>query len=178
MRPQRTAEVYTPATNTWTPVEPMQAHHSTLVLLDDGRVFAVGGYSSTAAEIFDPATGHWTTTPEPGIALEAASVAKLADGRVLVAGGDDPPVYWATSTYATAAIYDPALNTWTAAAPMHTARGGAFAGRLPDGRVLVAGGFNALRARSRAPRTRSATRPSTRGPSRLGCPGSMARAHA
>lgn len=51
----------------------------------------------------------------------------LVDGRVLVTCG-------------TAALYDPKIGAWTAAAGMRTARRGHAASRLRNGAVLVAGG--------------------------------------
>jgi len=69
---------------------------------------------------------------------------RLADGRVLVAGGAASGV----GATAAAEIYDPATRAWTAAAPMTTARGGHTATLLPNGRVLVAGGFGATRLAS------------------------------
>lgn len=55
---------------------------------------------------------------------------RLADGRVLEVGGEN----------STADLYDPATNSWTAAAAMPVARSGHSAGLLQNGEVLVAGG--------------------------------------
>jgi hypothetical protein len=58
--PIKTAELYNPATNTWTQMAPQQVqrmYHSTAVLLPDGRVFSAGSDSGTqrnTAEIFSP----------------------------------------------------------------------------------------------------------------------------
>jgi hypothetical protein len=57
----------------------------------------------------------------------------LSDGRVLVAGGNDT---------ASAEIYDPVTGTWTTTGSLNTARYFHRAALLPNGKVLVAGGFS------------------------------------
>jgi WD40 repeat protein len=68
---------------------------------------------------------------------------RLADGRVLIAGGGlnetDATIQ---DTYASSEIYDPASGTFKATGSMHTARGDHTATLLSDGRVLIAGGSN------------------------------------
>jgi N-acetylneuraminic acid mutarotase len=61
----------------------------------------------------------------------------LGDGTVLVAGG-----LGADGWLRNAELYDPARGRWTRVAPMTTAREGATATLLGNGRVLVAGGGN------------------------------------
>ncbi len=64
----------------------------------------------------------------------------LPDGRVLVIGGFDP----ITNTIAgvpTAEIWDPATSSFGPAGRLFTARDGHTATLLPDGRVLVIGGW-------------------------------------
>jgi tetratricopeptide (TPR) repeat protein len=61
----------------------------------------------------------------------------LKNGKVLVVGGSSREQQ---NPLATADLYDPASNTWTAAASMATARVHHVAVLLPDGKVLVAGG--------------------------------------
>ncbi len=58
----------------------------------------------------------------------------LADGRVLVAGGNNG------FTLGSAELYQPASNTWTAAGSLGTARYYHTASVLADGRVLATGG--------------------------------------
>jgi hypothetical protein len=55
----------------------------------------------------------------------------LADGRVLVAGGQSGP---------SADVYDSTTGTWQFTGPMFSPRHGHTATLLLDGRVLVAGG--------------------------------------
>src|SRR6185295_10016804 len=62
---------------------------------------------------------------------------RLADGRVLIAGGEN-----GSGTLNETEIYDPAAGTFSAAANMGTARADHSATLLADGRVLIAGGHN------------------------------------
>jgi hypothetical protein len=59
----------------------------------------------------------------------------LADGRVFVVGGNN-----SNGRLANSAIYDPTTISWTATAPMNTARANPMVFLLNDGRVMVAGG--------------------------------------
>ena len=64
----------------------------------------------------------------------------LADGRVLVAGGFSADRD--EKALVSAELYDPISGSWTATGNMVTARGGGYSVTvLPDGKVLVAGGF-------------------------------------
>jgi len=63
------------------------------------------------------------------------SQSTLADGRVLVCGGDD-----GKNSLADADIYNPTTNAWTAASPMRKQQSSHSQSTLADGRVLVCGG--------------------------------------
>jgi hypothetical protein len=55
------------------------------------RVLVAGGYSAqgalSSAELYNPAAGHWTAIGGLHAARDAAMATRLADGKVLVAGG-------------------------------------------------------------------------------------------
>ncbi|WP_455223386.1 Kelch repeat-containing protein, partial [Kaarinaea lacus] len=132
------AEIFDPATETWTVTGNMnQEHvHGFIQLLDNGKVMVGGGtadYGNTATgiELYDPVTGSWTLQPNPpGLWRYPASV-RLTNGRILVAAE--------SHSY----LYDPASNSWTAAADLNVDHGGGFLlTLLDDGQVLIAGGFD------------------------------------
>ncbi len=141
------AEIYDPTVGTWTStgsfLDPRQFHQSTVLL--DGRVLIVGGLGTnfeplSSAEMYDPQTGGWSFAGSMSVARFAHSTTALHDGRVLVAGGtsangqSDPPLQ-------SAELYDPITNSWSSAASMSFAREGHSAVLLPNGQVLVTGGY-------------------------------------
>ena len=65
----------------------------------------------------------------------------LPDGRVLIAGGCTTDGCGGTPEGGRSEFYDPATGRFTAGPNMIQARGGHTATRLPDGRVLYAGGY-------------------------------------
>jgi hypothetical protein len=63
----------------------------------------------------------------------------LPSGKVLVAGGIG---YFNSLFPTTAELYDPVTGTWSPTLPLVSGRRDDFAALLPNGTVLVVGGFN------------------------------------
>jgi hypothetical protein len=147
-----TAEIFDPATGNWTPTASMASSRAlhTATLLADGEVLVAGGASTyhgskgtvrATAEIYDPKTASWRAAAPLSVARYHHTAVLLSDGRVLIAGG------WSFTTnsdpsLATAEIYDPAADTWTATGSMAVGRARARMAALLDGRVLVVGGVD------------------------------------
>jgi Galactose oxidase, central domain len=85
------------------------------------------------------AKSGWIPTGYLSEARLAHTATLLADGRVLVAGGQD-----FKRVLSSAEIYDPQTARWTTTGAMHTARYLHTSTLLADGTVLVAGGFGSL----------------------------------
>jgi hypothetical protein len=114
--------------------------------LPDGSVLVAGGEDMNpwaSAEIYDPATGVFSAKGLGAMTKprEEAAAATLPDGDVLIAGGDDPPN---GGNLNDAELFDPATRTFSNAGvgSMTTARDSPAAARLPNGDVLIVGGFD------------------------------------
>jgi hypothetical protein len=86
----------------------------TATLLPNGKVLVTGGYNGSylaSAELYDPATGLWTTTGSLNAARYLHTATLLPTGQVLVAGGSPN----ASSALSSAELYDVGLgftNAW------------------------------------------------------------------
>lgn len=105
------------------------------VLLDDGRVLVLGGWSPTGdgslppAEIYDPATGSFSSSGTPRGDFNQGTAVVLGDGRVLVIYG--------LSTQAE--IYDPVTGEFHLTAITYPQGQDGVAVGLADGRVMALG---------------------------------------
>jgi N-acetylneuraminic acid mutarotase len=82
------------------------------------------------------APGTWTATGSMSIGRISFTATLLANGKVLIAGGNDS----SGNFLASAELYDPGTGTWVSTGSMTTPRSSHTATLLGDGKVLVAGG--------------------------------------
>lgn len=117
---------------------------SQATLLTNGKVLITGGFQQTItdgeampyAELFDPATGQSTALPSMADARDNSERAVLLkDGRVLIVSG---------GTSRLVEIFDPATNQFVLAGLTLLLHAGPTATLMPDGRVLIAGGWAAI----------------------------------
>jgi N-acetylneuraminic acid mutarotase len=140
-----TADLYNPATNSFTPVASMHVKRSvpTATLLPNGNVLVAGGSDSVpiaTAEVYNPTANTWTLVSNTMSAPRyAAGAVLLPTGKVLVAGGVTTLAPGQLTT-ATTDLYEPSTNAFTPGPAMPDSRALFGIASLPDGMVLVAGG--------------------------------------
>jgi len=138
------------------PLNVARALHAA-VALEGGGVLVVGGTGNarqlSSVESYDPERDVWSVRASMHSARGDLAATVLDDGRVLVTGGmvfsemppNSNPLAWTPDQVPlnTVELYDPENDTWEQRAAMHGTRWLHSALRLPDGRVLVAGGVTA-----------------------------------
>ena len=147
------AELFDPATGTWTLTGPMaiarQSHTATL--LPNGKVLVAGGTGDhggqpinsgqlSSAEIYDPASGIWSSTGAMVTNRAGHSATLLASGQVLVAGGGGFVSQYSWYVLSSAELYDPVSGRWSATGEMSLQRSSHTATLLSHGLVLVTAG--------------------------------------
>ena len=147
-----TAELYDPTAKTFTQTAgnmtiPRFAHAATL--LGNGKVLITGGLTASnvvtaTAELYDPASNTFSATGSMADARLYHTSTLLPDGTVLITGGSTNTS--GSGEMASAELYDPSSGTFSAVGNMTTPRTLHGAVLLPNGLVLVAGGFNASSA--------------------------------
>jgi hypothetical protein len=140
-----TAELYDPATGTFTPTGSMSVgrYWHAATLLADGRVLISGGaiqapqtQTTNTAEIYDPATGSFSLTGPMTYGHECQQSVLLSSGQVLVVGGSD-----ANGTDTHPELFNPQTATFSSAGSLpvqgNNTCAGTVATLLTDGKVLL-----------------------------------------
>ncbi len=145
-----TALLYDVAGNTFASTGSMLSvrFNASAALLPDGSVLIAGGQSGqytapTVIERYLPWTGEFVAAGELASVHSLAAFSLLPDGRALIAGGLIPPPdsNHGITLVGKAELIDARVPQITAAASLDVARRDPAASVLPDGDVLIAGGF-------------------------------------
>jgi phosphatidylserine/phosphatidylglycerophosphate/cardiolipin synthase-like enzyme len=125
----------------------------TATLLSDGRVLIVGGQPTNCtgsggcapealnrAELLDPATGAIAPTGSLHISRYAHSAALLADGRVIIIGGESTEQQSDSDQVTLVEVYDPATGQFSDFGRLMDGRGFNALVELNNGKYLVVGG--------------------------------------
>ena len=113
-------------------------------LVPNGKVLLVGGLSGSSgtqyfssAELYDPATGAFVSTGSLITGRAYPTTTRLADGRVLVAGG-----FGDSGLLSSAELCDPETGSFSATGSLNKVRYRHTATLLGSGKVLMVGGDN------------------------------------
>lgn len=135
-------EIYNPATGLFhdaaLPPVPL-GPYVVATLLANGQVLLNDG--GTTIEIFNPARGTYTSVAPMLQPRGDFTQVLLHNGDVLVTGGA-VSAHGGDIFTAESEIYDPHANSWRRVANMPQAAGNRLAVLLPDGDVLLAGGYD------------------------------------
>ena len=146
-------DVFDPKTGTYSSLrspsrtEPdLIADAATMSALPDGRLLLATPFGGTA--FLDARTGDVKAGPQlpASLGILGYTTTGLSDGRVLFADGyvmttdAAPPFVHHQQTFGTAALFDPATESFVPVASMSVSRHDYTATLLRDGRVLIAGG--------------------------------------
>lgn len=148
---RNSAELWDPATRSWRLLNSRMAHvreFPTATLLTDGRVLVAGGDDYglgrpyVLAEIFDPLTERFSPVPgDLGERRLLHGAWRLRDGSVLIVGGEGSSAATGqVGAWSTVWRFDPAGNTFAAAAPLERARTAVVGTLTPDDELLLIGG--------------------------------------
>ncbi|MGO8816531.1 MAG: kelch repeat-containing protein [Terriglobia bacterium] len=147
-----TGEVYEalpPSVQTFTALSPslpsaVVGHSATR--LPNGKILLAGGFNASetvlnTAQLYDPVANAFTAVAAKMTTARGGHAATLLpNGLVLITGG--ATTAQGSPTLDSAELYDPVANTFTAlSATMTSARSGHTATLLPNGLVLITGGF-------------------------------------
>jgi hypothetical protein len=147
------AEIYDPTTGTFSATGAMAERRERAMAapLPNGDVLVAGGRTAgesfttvKTAEIYDPTAGTFSSTGSMATTHQRGFAVSLPDGDVMVGAGGIETLAKGEAQLeilATTEIYDPATGEFSAGPELGTARWGAAAVSLPDGRILIAGGY-------------------------------------
>jgi N-acetylneuraminic acid mutarotase len=142
----RSAEIYDPATDTWTDAADMPApdrEHQSAIMLDSGGLLLVGGKEANIGmikrvDLFSPDTNAWKAYAQLSSARTLPNLVRLQSGHVLAVGGYDQPH---AVNVAESVIFDEKAAAWTTIGPLTHGRSSQTTTLLADGSVLVVGGL-------------------------------------
>jgi hypothetical protein len=149
------AELFNPATGTFTSFAAIPRNGCTATLLPNGKILLTGGMNkgqvSDSAELFDSTTGLFQPAGNMTSPRAGHTATMLSDGTVLIVGGSYSGAFFTngevqfagvpnSAAVFPAEIYDPAAGTFTATGSLLAARAGQTATLLRSGHVLIAGG--------------------------------------
>jgi len=128
-------EAYNASTGLWSAVDDDDENGcpgtGPLVGLDDGRALLIAGRCAAA---FDPVANGWTRLPGPQYMHRGGTVTQLADGRVIVVGGNE-----GDKAARATELFDPRTGFWVAGPTLTHGRWAHSSTQVGDVLVIAGG---------------------------------------
>ena len=142
-------QVYIPAKQSMSHLADMRVPRAGCACVSlNNLLYIIGGRSGvcscssvwySSVEVYDPVEDIWSRAPNMGVARDGLA-ALVVSNRIFVFGGNCK-----NEPLGTAECYDPVLEKWEELPDMSTRRHGVGAAALPDGKILVTGGWDGAR---------------------------------
>lgn len=140
----RDSALWDPTKSAWEPLPKLPEPQVYGALLNTGgKPHLFGGLCGNdyfALRVLDPATRTWSSGPDGPVERIGESWTALADGRVLLAGGEPSKLAKDPAAVGRLSIFDPKTSQWSAGPALAAPRISHGATLLRDGRVMLAGG--------------------------------------
>lgn len=169
------AELYDPATGTFTPTGSMGAfrHTTSAAVLPGGQVLVPAGFAAAdphdtdaTADRYDASTGTWSPTGTMNRSRARQGAVALPGGTVVVGPGSRSTTFgppFVATINDTAETYDPANGSWQLTGnPVLPGRFNFQQALLPNGKALLVGGFGGPAGGEGLTRTAEVYDPATR----------------
>jgi hypothetical protein len=151
--PVLVALVFDPSRDAWVGIQaPGTGLGFELVALADGGALAIGGYDGgelyggdgslvDRVQRLDRTSGRWSEVAPLSAARAGTTSVRLADGRILVAGGFVGDGFSNGQALGAVEVFDPGPGRWSSMPDLLEPRYDAKAVVLGDGSVLIMGGY-------------------------------------
>jgi N-acetylneuraminic acid mutarotase len=131
-------EVYDPASDTWTVLDPMPTPRSNAgVAVLGERIFIIGGRTrqgaSARVDVYDPANNQWLSAPSLDQSLTSLAVC-VFDNKIYAIGGAQGGTVLSSTR-----VYSPQTEKWTSGPNLSQPRMGAVCGVVGESMYIIGG---------------------------------------
>jgi len=139
-------ERYDPAADEWENRTAMPtARYGAAAVALDGKIYVLGGVNAgnqilKTVDVYDPVQDAWSAAAPMATGRSRPAAVAGPDGKIYAIGGSTSSTVGMSGYTALVEVYNPATDSWSAAAPLKSSRVGPAAA-VSGGRIYVFGGY-------------------------------------